>query len=63
MSAIGMEDRTEDVQEAVELLLRIREEGAGQMTDVLVESGEEMESSLEGARRVEGERGQIELGF
>jgi len=61
MSAIGMEDRTEDVQEAVELLLRVREEGAGQMTDVLVKSGEEMDSSLKGARRVEGNRGQMEL--
>jgi hypothetical protein len=61
MSAIDMEDRTEDVQEAVKLLLRVREEGAGEMTDVLVESGEELETSLEGARRVEGNKGQIEL--
>jgi type I restriction-modification system DNA methylase subunit len=61
MSAIGMEDRTEDVQEAVELLLRVREEGAGQMTDVLVKSGDEMDSSLQGARRVEGDRGQMKL--
>ena len=61
MDAIGMADRTADVQEAVQLLLRVREEGAGQMTDVLVEAGEETERTLEGARRIEGRAGQIEL--
>lgn len=61
MSAIGMEDRTEDVQEAVELLLKAREKGAGQMTSVLVESGEDMADTLEGARRIEGDRGQMKL--
>jgi type I restriction-modification system DNA methylase subunit len=61
MSAIEMVDRTEDIQEATRLLLRVREEGAGEMTDVLVESGEELETSLKGARRVEGNKGQIEL--
>ena len=61
MSAIGMEDRTENVQEAVELLLRVRDKGAGGMTDVLVKSSEKIKTSLKGARRIEGNKGQIEL--
>ena len=43
LSAMGLEDKLEDVKQAVELMITMREEGAGQHTEVLVDRVEERE--------------------
>lgn len=64
MKSIGFGNRTEDVRKAARLLLQAREEGAGEMTDVLVESSENGEQDLEGAKITDRKTTrQIELGL
>ncbi|GAA0212824.1 hypothetical protein GCM10009000_029510 [Halobacterium noricense] len=41
LSAMGLEDKVEDVKQAVELMITMREKGAGQHTEVLVDRAEE----------------------
>jgi hypothetical protein len=38
---MGLEDKVEDVKQAVELMIMMREKGAGQHTKVLVDRAEE----------------------
>lgn len=55
LATIGFEDEVDELQDAVAALLRVREEGSGQRTGVLVESVGEDERDIElpGARRLE----------
>jgi type I restriction-modification system DNA methylase subunit len=64
MEAIGFGDRTKEVRHAADLLLQAREEGSGQMTDVLVQGAEEEPQDLRGATITEHKSTrQMELGF
>lgn len=55
LGAMGLEDRVEEIQDAVQSMIEIREQGAGEETSVLV-TGEERERDIElpGATQVEG---------
>lgn len=43
LGVMGLEDKLEEIKQAVELMIAMREKGAGQHTEVLVDRGEERE--------------------
>jgi len=55
MTSLGLADLTDELQEAVKVLLTAREVGAGQHTEVLVKTKRHEEIPLMGARRLAGE--------
>jgi len=64
LSSIGMEDRADELQKVVKLLIKAREEGGGQRTGVLIEGTTQERSkkiSLEGAQRIDKESNQNTL--
>lgn len=54
LSAMGLEDRADEIQEAMEETVEVRERGAGDETAVLVDTaGEERDIQLPGATRLQ----------